>query len=137
MSYQAFSSDSIDPLDNLEMTEKKMKLAQSRTLSTDSGSDHFAMTVGIVGSIGSGASLAIFCIFFGMILDKLKKGTSQSEINETLGYLPIVGFGILLTSWSEKVWWAVSGEEQTLILQNRYFPSIPLQDTIWYRRKFV
>ena len=137
MSYQVFSSDSIVPLNHLEMTEKKMELVQSRTLSTDSRSDYFAITMGIVGSIGSGASSAIFCIFFGMILDKLKKGTSQSEINKTLGYLPIVGFGILLTSWSQRVWWAVSGEEQTLILQNRYFPSIPLQDTIWYCRKFV
>lgn len=134
-SYQAFPSDSIDFLDHLENAEEKTKNIPSRMLSTDSGSDYFAMTMGIVGSIGSGASSAIFCIIFGIILDTLNRGTSQSEIEEILGYLPIVGFGVLLTSCSEKVWWTVAGEEQTLTLKNRYFPSMPLQDTIRYGSK--
>ena len=126
------SSCKVQAVDSIDLMDQSDLVREKDHISPLDSSDYFSMVMGTIGSIGSGASSAIFCIIFGMILDILNSHSSQSEIDELLGYLVITGFGTLLSGWFLKVWWTLAGEEQMLNFKKKRFRFIISRDIIWY-----
>eukprot|EP01033_Poteriospumella_lacustris_P014692 gene14693-10505_t len=96
--------------------------------------DYLLMFMGTFGGIVTGASIPIFNVLFGQILDELNgdpdafdKGISQLCIN-----FVIVAAANLLSGFCQVYCWSATGERQTQKFRERYVNSVLSQEIGWF-----
>jgi ATP-binding cassette, subfamily B (MDR/TAP), member 1 len=94
--------------------------------------DYALMFIGTIGAIGTGASLPVFCILFGRMLDKLNDGGSiQEAVNGVVILFIIVACGNIVVSFVQVVGWTISGERQIQKIRTKYVRAMLSQEIGW------
>jgi ATP-binding cassette subfamily B (MDR/TAP) protein 1 len=95
--------------------------------------DYILMTLATFGALGTGASLPVFCILFGQMLDKLNAGgTIQEAVNYVVILFVIVACCNIAVSFVQVVGWTVAGERQTQRIRVKYVRAMLSQEIGWY-----
>ncbi|KAL6501511.1 (ABC) transporter [Orobanche gracilis] len=125
--------------ENKKSCEKKKnggaekKVGMGKLFSYADGYDYFLMFGGSIGACVHGASVPVFFIFFGKLINIIglaylfPKEASQKVAQYSLDfvYLSIV---IMFSSWTEVACWMHSGERQAAKMRMAYLRSILNQD---------
>jgi ATP-binding cassette, subfamily B (MDR/TAP), member 1 len=94
--------------------------------------DYALMFIGTIGALGTGASLPVFCILFGRMLDKLNDGGSiQESVNSVVILFIIVACGNIVVSFVQVVGWTISGERQIQKIRTKYVRAMLSQEIGW------
>ena len=88
-------------------------------------------TVGTIGSIGSGASLAGFCILFGMLIDRLNGDHQEYEVNQVIVYLIVLAVVCAVLKCCQSIGWTSSGERKALLFRGKYIRSLLSHEIGW------
>ena len=73
--------------------------------------DWLLMTTGILGGIGTGACLPIFCILLGQLLDNLNKGSGiKDAVNNICLIFIYLAIGNIISGTAQVIGWTYAGE---------------------------
>ncbi|KAL8552874.1 hypothetical protein ACS0TY_001523 [Phlomoides rotata] len=136
MSQQPANSFPIDEDDEKNKKKKSnsaQKVGIGKLFTFADGFDYFLMFVGSVGACVHGASVPVFFIFFGKMINIIglaylfPKEASHKVASYSLDfvYLSIV---IMFSSWTEVACWMYSGERQAAKMRMAYLRSMLNQD---------
>jgi ATP-binding cassette subfamily B (MDR/TAP) protein 1 len=116
-------------------TESKAKVATlAETFIYADSYDYFLMFCGTLGGLITGASIPIFNVLFGQILDKLNTnpGSFSGGINFLCIEFCIVAGANLFTGFAQVYCWSATGERQTQRFRERYVNSVLSQEISWF-----
>ena len=87
----------------------------------------------VLGALGVGALIPLFCILFGRVSDKLNGGGSiQDEVNKIVILFVVVAAGNILVGYLQVVGWSVAGERISRRIRIKFVRTILSQDIGWY-----
>lgn len=119
--------------EKVEKVEKLASATMSELFGEADALDYALMTMGTIGAVGTGASLPVFCILFGRMLDELNGGgTLQESINFVVILFIIVACGNMVVSFLQVVGWTISGERQAQKLRIKYVRAMLSQEIGWF-----
>ncbi|KAG8374607.1 hypothetical protein BUALT_Bualt10G0013000 [Buddleja alternifolia] len=118
---------------NNEKSERKKSVALGKLFTFADGYDYLLMFIGSIGACVHGASVPVFFIFFGKLINIIglaylfPKQASHKVAMYSLDfvYLSIV---IMFSSWTEVACWMHSGERQAAKMRMAYLRSMLNQD---------
>lgn len=121
-----------NPIDAKEV-EKSKSASMCELFHEADTIDCALMFMGSIGALGTGASLPVFCILFGQVLDKLNDGSSiQESVNSVVILFIIVACCNIVVSFVQVVGWTISGERQTQKIRTKYVRAMLSQEIGWY-----
>ncbi|GAV56723.1 ABC_tran domain-containing protein/ABC_membrane domain-containing protein [Cephalotus follicularis] len=99
--------------------------------------DCVLMFVGSVGACIHGASLPVFFILFGRMLNSLGSLSSDphrlsSKVSENALYLVYLGLVVMASAWVGVAFWMQTGERQTARLRIKYLQSVLKKDITFF-----
>lgn len=91
--------------------------------------DYILMFIGSIGSCLQGATLPVFFLVFGRLIDSLGSLSTDphrfsSEVSKYALYLVFVGMAVWLSAWIGVACWTQTGERQTGRLRLKYLESV-------------
>ncbi|KAH9617304.1 hypothetical protein KSS87_010252 [Heliosperma pusillum] len=118
---------------NSSSNDKQNKVSFSKLFSYADSLDYFLMFAGSIGAIIHGASVPVFFIFFGKLINLIgvaylfPRETSHDVAKYSMDfvYLSIV---ILFSSWVEVACWMYTGERQAAKMRMAYLRAMLSQD---------
>ncbi|CAK9173411.1 unnamed protein product [Ilex paraguariensis] len=135
MSHQGpFSGETVDDKKNTEGEDKKIsKVPLIKLFSFADAYDYFLMFVGSIGACIHGASVPVFFIFFGKLINVIglaylfpaQASHRVAKYSLDFVYLSVV---ILFSSWTEVACWMYTGERQAAKMRMAYLRSMLSQD---------
>ncbi|ESQ34068.1 hypothetical protein EUTSA_v10006582mg [Eutrema salsugineum] len=123
-----------------EEENKKMKKESVSLMGLFSAADKvdwFLMFLGGLGACIHGATLPLFFVFFGKMLDSLGNLSTDpkaisSRVSQNALYLVYLGLVNLVSAWMGVACWMQTGERQTARLRINYLKSILAKDITFF-----
>ncbi|KAG7593128.1 ABC transporter type 1 transmembrane domain superfamily [Arabidopsis thaliana x Arabidopsis arenosa] len=120
--------------------KKKMKKESVSLMGLFSAADkldYFLMLLGGLGACIHGATLPLFFVFFGKMLDSLGNLSTDpkdisSRVSQNALYLVYLGLVNLVSAWIGVACWMQTGERQTARLRINYLKSILAKDITFF-----
>ncbi|MCO5550177.1 hypothetical protein L7F22_003659 [Adiantum nelumboides] len=101
------------------------------------GLDYVLILLGTVGSLAHGASLPVFFLYFGNLVNGF--GAYQNdpakmvaEVGQFSLYFVYVGVAVFISSWAEVACWMHTGERQAIKMRVKYLEAILRQDIAYF-----
>ncbi|KGN60047.1 ABC transporter B family member 13 isoform X1 [Cucumis sativus] len=130
------SNGELDQNPPTKMEEQEVKLSKMSffgLFGAADGIDCLLMVFGSLGAFVHGASLPVFFVLFGRMIDSLGHLSKHphrlsSRIVENALYLIYLGLIVLASAWIGVAFWMQTGERQTARLRMKYLNSILKKD---------
>lgn len=128
--------------DGKDHDEKKEKVEQVsvsifKLFSFADGLDYILILLGIMGALAHGASLPVFFLYFGNLVNGFgayqnNPAKMAAEVSQYSLYFVYVGIAVFVSSWAEVACWMHSGERQAIKMRVRYLEAILRQDISYF-----
>lgn len=134
MTHQHSAAPTLDESGKHESTrKKKQKVSFLKLFAFADGYDYLLMLVGSLGACVHGASVPIFFIFFGKMINIIGLAyLFPKEASRQVGMYALdfvyLSIAILFSSWTEVAFWMHSGERQAAKMRMAYVRSMLNQD---------
>eukprot|EP00981_Chlorochromonas_danica_P008136 scaffold2028_cov181-Ochromonas_danica.AAC.14 len=105
-----------------------------QTFSNADGYDKLLMFLGTAGGIATGASIPVFNVLFGQIINALNRDPDSfsQRVNTLCIAFLIVAVANLLTGFLQVYCWSATGERQTQRFRERYVNALLSQEIGWF-----
>ncbi|XP_010540773.1 PREDICTED: ABC transporter B family member 2-like [Tarenaya hassleriana] len=126
-------NDAGDPTDKKKRKEEEAKVSLVKLFSFADFYDYVLMAIGSIGACVHGASVPVFFIFFGKLINIIgiaylfPKEASPQVAKYSLDFV-YLSVAILFSSWIEVACWMHTGERQAAKMRMAYLSSMLRQD---------
>ncbi|KAJ8772768.1 hypothetical protein K2173_027945 [Erythroxylum novogranatense] len=134
------ASEQVSDHDSFREMDKQKTASFFSMFSAADRVDYLLMFLGSVGACVHGASLPVFLIFFGRMIDSLGHLTTSthdmvSKVSQNALYLVYLGLVCFASAWIGVACWMQTGERQTGRLRLKYLQSVLRKDMNFFDTK--